>query len=101
MVAGLDDSRVEVNVFNVLIGRCVFNKYPSEVIVVKFGTTFACSLDAHARTKDSEAGEVGFEAIVTFKRGTFGFRLYEAVVEVHTVLECVRPIFSWKTRSVQ
>ncbi len=94
MVACLDNTRVEVDVTDILIGCRVAKKYPSEIVVVKFGTSVACFLNANARTKNSEAGEVGFVAIVALEGGTFGFRVDEAIVEVHKVLECVGPIFS-------
>ena len=55
MVACLDDARVEVNVFNILIGRRVSKKYPGEIVVVKFGMSFACFLGAQARSKNPEA----------------------------------------------
>ena len=100
MVACLDDARVEVDVTDILIGRRVAKKYPSEIVVVKFGTSVACLPNANARTKNSEAGEVGFVAIVALKGGTFGLRVEEVIVEVHAVSECVGPIFSWEARSV-
>jgi hypothetical protein len=89
MLACLDNARVEVDVMNILIGRCVAKKYPSEIVVVKFGTSVACLLNVNARTKNSEAGEVGFVAMVLFKGGTFGLRVDKAIVEVHTVSEYV------------
>jgi hypothetical protein len=75
MVACLDNTRDEVNVMDVLIGRHVAKKYPSEIIVVKFGTSVACPLNANARSKNSETGEVGFVAIVALKGGTVGLRV--------------------------
>jgi hypothetical protein len=56
-----------------LIGRRVSKKYPGEIVVVKFGMSFACFLGAQARSKNPEAWEVEFVAVVTFKRSTFGF----------------------------
>ena len=100
MVACLDNTRVEADVTDVLIGCRVAKKYPSEIVVVKFGTSVACPLNANARSKNSEAGEVGFVAKVALEGGTFGLQVDEAIVEVHTVSECVGPIFSWEALSV-
>jgi hypothetical protein len=97
MVACLDNTRVEVDVTDVLIGCCVAKENPCEIVVVKFGASVACPLNPNTRSKDSEAGEVGFVAKVALKGGTFGLRVDESVVEVHTVLESVGPIFSWES----
>jgi hypothetical protein len=56
MVACLDDARVEVDVTDILIGRRVAKKYPSEIVVVEFGMSVACFLNANAGAKNSEAG---------------------------------------------
>ncbi len=100
MVACLDNTRVEADVTDVLIGCRVAKKYPSEIVVVKFGTSVACPLNANARSKNSEAGEVGFVAKVALKGGAFDVRVDESVVEVHTVSESIGPIFSWKAQTV-
>ena len=100
MVACLDNTRVEVDVTYILIGCRVAKRYPSEIVVVKFGTSVACPLNANARSKNSEAGEVGFVAKVALKGGTFGVQVDESVVEVHAVSESVGPIFSWEARAV-
>ncbi len=100
MVACLDNTCVEVDVADVLIGRRVAKKYPSEIIVVQFGPSAACPLNANARSKNPEAGEVGFVAKVALTRGTFGVQVDELVVEVHAVLESVGPIYSWEARAV-
>ena len=89
MVACLDNTHVEVNVTDVLIGCRVAKKYPSEIVVVKFGASVACPLNANTRSKNSEAGEVRFVAKVALKGGTFGVRVDESVVEVHGVSERV------------
>jgi hypothetical protein len=101
MVACLDNTRVEVDVSDVLIGCRVAKKYSSELVVVKFGASLACPLNANTRSKDSEAGEVGFVAKVALKRGTFGVRVDKSVIEVHRVSESVGPILSGKARTVE
>jgi hypothetical protein len=100
MVACLDNTRVEVDVGDVLIGCRVAKKYPSEIIVVQSGPSVACPLNANARSKNPEAGEVRFVAKVALKRGTFGLRVDESVVEVHTVSESVGPIYSWEAQAL-
>jgi hypothetical protein len=100
MVACLDNIRVEVDVTDVLISCRVAKEYPCEIVVVKFGASVACPLNANTRSKDSEAGEVGFVAKVALKGGSFGVRVVKSVVEVHAVSESVGPIFSWEAQTV-
>jgi len=100
MVACLDNTRVEVNVMDVLIGCRVAKKYPSEIIMVKFGASVACPFNANMRSKNSEAGEVGFVAKVALKGSMVGVRVDELVVEVHKVSESIGPILSGEARTV-
>ena len=63
-------------------------------------SSLACPLNANTRSKNSEAGEVGFVAKVALKGSMFGVRVDESVVEVHGVSESVRPILSGEARTV-
>ncbi len=85
VMAGLDDTRGQVKIHNVLVRRCIIRKDPCEVMVIQFAATGARHLHPYLQAKCLEVRNVRPPAVPTLIGGFVGSRVHKAVVQVHQV----------------
>jgi hypothetical protein len=83
MVACFYYSRVQVLVFDVLVGCSVTQEDASEVVTIELSSTFAGALNAYACAKKLERGQVRLAPVVSFEGCLLGFAVCETVVQVN------------------
>jgi len=85
MVTAFDQARVEIEVKDVLISRCIAEEDSSKVVAVQLASTVTRAFNADSGPKQFKVGKIRFEAKVSFERCFPSNRVYEPIVKVDRV----------------
>jgi hypothetical protein len=93
MMAGLDDTRGQVEEDNVSVRRSITKKDACKVMMNKFAATGTSHLDTDMRAKGLEVPYIRASSGPILLGGFVGSRVYEMVVSIHRVEKCLQPEF--------
>jgi hypothetical protein len=70
MVTPFDDARDQIELYNIIVGGGITQKYALEVVLVQFAPSNTRVFNKHSQTKHFQMGKMRFYSKVAFK-GSF------------------------------
>ena len=85
MMAAFDETRVQVEVEDVVIGGSESEEDAGEVVAIQLSSSVAATLDAHTRTEHLKMRQVRLHPEIPFERSGLRFAMDQTIVKVDGV----------------